>query len=168
MLTAQRLRELLAYDPETGFFTWRKSGSGRKLGVPAGCIGTGGYRHIVVLGVNYYAHKLAWLYVYGFWPKEQTDHINLLSGDDRIYNLRESTHQQNQFNRGLLRNNTSGYMGVSFHKRTGRYIAHCRIGGKFVHLGYFDTAEQAAEVVRTRVAERGEFARYPTAMEPRG
>jgi hypothetical protein len=118
--------------------------------------------------VNYYAHKLAWLYVYGFWPKEQTDHINLLSGDDRIYNLRESTHQQNQFNRGLLRNNTSGYMGVSFHKRTGRYIAHCRIGGKFVHLGYFDTAEQAAEVVRTRVAERGEFARYPTAMEPRG
>ena len=78
-LTQDRLKELLHYDPDTGVFTWiqKPAPRGRAIiGSVAGGLKQHGY---ITIGINqreYYAHRLAWLYVYGEWPEDQIDHIN--------------------------------------------------------------------------------------------
>jgi len=69
-LTAERLRAVLSYNPNTGLFTWIKPSKfhPRMQGQVAGSVGTGGYIHIRVDGKKYRAHRLAWLYVYGLPP----------------------------------------------------------------------------------------------------
>jgi hypothetical protein len=68
-LTAERLREVLDYNPETGVFTWKVRTSIRVVaGKVAGSVGKRGYLIIGVGGRNYYAHRLAWLHMTGEWP----------------------------------------------------------------------------------------------------
>lgn len=143
-LTAERVRELLHYDPETGVFTWRVSGRGpAKVGSIAGTIHTSkGYRNIWV-GGNYKAHRLAWLYVHGVWPEGQIDHINHIKDDNRIANLREVTNGQNMQNRPHQRNSPSGFKGVLGRTRSGRWPAKIAANGKQYWLGMFDSPEQA-------------------------
>jgi len=79
----------------------------------------------------------------------QVDHINRNPLDNRRANLRIVSASENQFNkRPVFKNNTSGYKGVSFHKRDHRYTAHKQINGRKVWLGYFDTAEQAYQATQ--------------------
>src|SRR5262245_11249534 len=98
-LTADLVRSLLHYDLETGIFTWKVD---RARHVCAGDIaGTRtphGYLVIGIRGTNYFAHRLAFLWVKGEWPKAELDHINLLKIDNRWVNLREATRSQNMFN----------------------------------------------------------------------
>jgi hypothetical protein len=103
MLTAERLRELLDYDPETGRFIWRKdhpTAKHIKAGSVAGTKNGRGYWVIGVAGAKYVAHRLAWLYVTGEWPAHLVDHENGDRLDNRFANLREATDSQNNFNRG--------------------------------------------------------------------
>lgn len=142
-LTAERLRELLHYDPETGVFTWRVSGRGpAKAGSIAGTIKPKGYR-VIWIGGNYKAHRLAWLYVHGHWPKDQIDHINHVKDDNRIANLREVTNGQNMQNRTHQRNSPSGFKGVLGRTKSGRWPAKIASNGKQIWLGTFDSAELA-------------------------
>jgi len=143
-LTAERLRELLHYDPETGEFTWRANrGGGVKAGDIAGTISTSkGYRNIWI-GGNYKAHRLAWLYVHGVWPEAQIDHINQNKADNRMENLRLVTHAENMQNRPCQRNNVSGFKGVAPCRRTGRWQALICSNNKQIHLGLFATPEMA-------------------------
>jgi hypothetical protein len=85
-LTAERLRELLNYDPDTGVFTWRvRPVHSHRVGDIAGSVRTTrGYRLIGVAGRVYKAHRLAWLYMMGEWPKDQIDHINRDPSDNRF------------------------------------------------------------------------------------
>lgn len=83
MVTAKELRELLNYDPATGVFTWLSSGSGRKLGQPAGTVWKG-HRTINIAGERYQAARLAWLYLHG---EEAPRRIRFLDGDQM--NLRQ-------------------------------------------------------------------------------
>jgi len=53
---------------------------------------------IGLLGKRYYAHRLAWLYVYGVWPDGDTDHINRNKHDNRIANLRSCSRSENMLN----------------------------------------------------------------------
>lgn len=143
-LTAEQLREILHYDPETGIFTWKVRTSRRvKVGDVAGCTGGNGYLRIRVCSRKYQAHRLAWLYVNGTWPKDQLDHINRNRSDNRISNLRDVTNKQNHQNRSKSSNNTSGHPGVSWHKRYSKWQARIRHNYKLIHLGYFDTKEEA-------------------------
>ena len=88
-LTAERLRERLHYDAETGVFT-RRFGSGHaRAGDMAGTVHRTGYVRISIDGGKYTAHHLAWLYVHGVWPSDQIEHINRKRSDNRIANLRE-------------------------------------------------------------------------------
>ena len=164
-LTTQIARELLTYNPDTGKLFWKerpakyfknpnytKSWNTRWAGKEAltaitlrefGQIGRLGGR---VLNKNYHTHRIAWLIYYGEWPKNEIDHINQDPTDNRIENLRDVTHAEYNKNRTLQKNNTTGYSGVSFYKRYGKYCAKIYINSIEKHLGYYDTAEEAAAV----------------------
>jgi hypothetical protein len=66
MISADRVRQLLSYDPETGVFMWRERGMRRQLNRPITCKRRG-YVHVTIAYKNYPAHQLAWLYVHNEW-----------------------------------------------------------------------------------------------------
>ena len=144
MITQARLRELLDYDPATGVFTWKVSRGPARVGSVAGWKETRGHICIEVDGRSYKAHRLAWLYVSGKWPRDQIDHINCVRTDNRIVNLREATSAENAANSLTYRNNTSGFKGVNWHKKTGKWRAYIGVEGRITHLGLFARVEDAA------------------------
>lgn len=147
MLTQQRLKEVLQYNHESGLFQWRSPASRRmKVGDKAGVIHSSGYVRIKVDGKSYLGHRLAWLYMNGSMPERQIDHINGIRSDNRMENLRVASHSENMCNKRQPQcNNKAGFLGVSLHKPTGKYIAQIGINGRYRNLGYFDTPEQAHE-----------------------
>lgn len=146
-LTAQRLRELLNYDPETEIFTWLvERGNRAPAGGTAGGFTNNGYRVIGLMGggSRYLAHRLAWLYIHGIWPSEQVDHINGDRSDNRLCNLREASQSINSQNiRTAFRNNVcSKTLGV--YPNGKRWMARIWVGGKPQYIGTFDTTEAAS------------------------
>jgi len=144
--TEQRLKELLNYDPTTGDFTWlikycHKVMVGNIAGYTS--LGRKNYIHIGIDSVIYPAHRLAWFYTYGEWPKYEIDHINMNKNDNRINNLRLSYPGPQQFNTGIFSHNTSGFKGASWDKATKTWRAYIQIKGKFIGLGYFKNIEDA-------------------------
>jgi len=119
-----------------------------------------GYRQIMIDYRLYLAHRLAWLYQTGAWPPDQIDHIDCDKGNNRFANLRLATNSQNQQNRGVRSDNTSGHKGVCWHRRDRKWSARIRHNGKTMHLGYFDTIEQAsAAYASASLKYHGGFAR---------
>ena len=143
-LTAEYLRSVLHYEPETGIFTRKASTSNRvKVGDIAGCPNGDSYLQIRLQSRKYLAHRLAWLYMYSNWPNDQIDHINRIRTDNRITNLRDVSHKQNQQNASKRSDNTSGYPGVSWYKLDSKWAAWIRHNQKLIHLGCYDTIEEA-------------------------
>ena len=148
-LTQKRLKELLNYDPETGVFTRRiQSGKWKasQIAGTIGKIGLGDKRRIIInlLYKRFYAHRLAWLYVFGEWPSESIDHINGDSLDNRINNLRSISHAINCENRHTAQvNNKSGFLGVYWRKNRHVWIAKITIKRRSIHVGSFQTPEEA-------------------------
>ena len=161
------LRDDLAYDPETGVFTWRHgvvTGNGAfrlKPGQVAGTnTGDGLYRQFKWRGHLYRAHRLAWLYVHGEWPVGEIDHINRDGRDNRIANLRLATRAQNLGNTRRRTTNQSGFKGVTWSAHAKRWSAWIATGGNTRHLGYFDTPEAAHQAYANAAKTAfGEFAR---------
>ncbi len=145
MLTQERLKELLSYDPETGVFIWAGNQFPKLTAKVSGNLRKDGYRRIAIDGKDYYAHRLAWLYVYGEFPSNQIDHINRIKDDNRIENLRDVTQNLNQWNRKNPRaDNQTGYLGVTFCKKSGKYAARIAANKSYIHLGTFLNAEDAS------------------------
>lgn len=143
LLTQDELLRELSYHPDTGIFTARRSNGRRKAGVVAGVNTSNGYLAAMVKRKNYLMHRLAWLYMTGEWPKGQIDHVDGNKSNNAFLNLREATDSQNQYNRKKQNNNTSGFKGVSWHKKTGRFRAYINSNGKHISLGYYATADEA-------------------------
>ena len=143
-LTQEYLREALAYESDTGEFHWKRKPRNALAGKLAGGLTSSGQLAIQIDGKTYMAHALAWLYVHGTLP-EMIDHINGDPLDNRVTNLRLCTPSQNQWNRGVSKNNTSGFKGVSWRARRSKWYAAIQVYGKTKYLGSFDTAEAAAE-----------------------
>lgn len=143
LITAKEIREIFSYDAETGIFLWRVSRGKAARGAVAGRKSLYGYMEIKFDKKIYKAHRLAWLYIYGKWPKQQIDHVNGVRDDNRIENLRECSAVQNQQNRKINSNNTSGYPGVDFNKRADRWRAYIRLNGSLKHLGFFANPQDA-------------------------
>lgn len=152
-LSAEELRSILDYEPETGIFTWKVSTSRRvKVGAVAGCQNVLGYLQIRVQSRLYLAHRLAWLYHFGEWPTDQIDHVNRVRTDNRIANLRDVSQKQNSQNRSKSSTNTSGHTGVYWHKRDSKWVATIMHNQKNIHLGYFSILEDA--IAARKAAEK--------------
>jgi len=137
VLTQERLKELLHYNPETGIFIWLISkAKWLKAGDIAGCIRSDGYISIRSDGRSYYAHRLAWLYMEGRWPSE-IDHIDHDNTNNKWINLREVSHSENLRNRSMFKNNRSGVIGVCWNDCSNKWKAQIVVDGKTIHLGLF-------------------------------
>lgn len=161
-ITKQELDDLLQYDPESGEFYWKKARrKGHKISEPAGSVKRTGYREIMVNYVSYGAHRLVMLTLNGELPSGPVDHINCNKLDNRADNLRLVTRQQNQWNRGMCKNNTSGFKGVSWNHRSKLWQATSSLNFKSVNIGSFKTAEEADIAMRVfREKHHGEYARH--------
>ena len=159
MLTAEELRKQLDYDPATGVFTWRVANSRTvQIGDVAGSYEGHGYKRVYIQNREYKAHRLAWLHVHGTWPRAHIDHINGVRDDNRITNLREATYSENNRNRKRRCDTRVAAKGVDL--RHGRFRAQIKAQGKNIHLGYYDTEEEAhAAYVAAAEKEFGAFAR---------
>lgn len=148
--TLKEWQELIAYNPETGIFTWKpRQGmnfwNAQRAGLEAGSRKSGRYVRINIGGNVFLAHRLAWLFITGSYPSQEIDHINGNKFDNRACNLRDVPHAANK--RNLPRNsaNTSGVTGVYRIKTSGRWYAQIRTkDGINKHIGNFNTLEEAA------------------------
>lgn len=136
MITQKELKESLCYEKETGLFFWIISKANNRI-KPGDIAGTyvNGYIKIIINKKAYFAHRLAWLYVCGEWPKHQIDHINQIKDDNRFSNLRDAMDVENKRNRTKQKNNTSGVNGVSWYKRDKKWFAYIKVNGKQLDLG---------------------------------
>jgi HNH endonuclease len=166
-LTADRLRELLHYDPATGIFTWRIANGGLSSpGKVAGCA-TARYPCVQIDGKQYSLHRIAWLHSYGEWPQHHIDHINRDKRDNRLCNLRDVTQSVNQQNRRT--HARSGHQNVYIKyrpKRSGGYYTYYEVAinvrGKTVFCNSFCSLDKAIEV-----AEKARQKYYPIHVNSR-
>lgn len=144
-LTSEYVAKRLNYNSETGVFTWKTPTAARlKPGDIAGTIHKTGYVKIILDGISYWAHRLAWpwLYYYKEWPKGEAyriGHINGNKAGNRICDLRLVTNKKNTRNHGLYKHNISGASGVCFNMQQGKWQAYEKYEKKYKqkHLGYF-------------------------------
>lgn len=160
MITQKRLKEVLHYNHETGVFTWVNPSANRlSVGDVAGCITTfphnnKSYHHIRIDRILYRSHRLAWIYMYGDIDKTlQIDHINNDGTDNRIKNLRLVAASDNAKNKRRYNNNKSGHTGV--YKIGSRWRATIGCDGKRIHIGMYDTIEQAIKAREDRKRDLG-------------
>jgi len=161
-LTQSRLKEVMHYDPETGVLTWLEDRGGRaKAGTEAGAISTG-YVRPMVDGQRYLAQRLIWLYMTGEWPVSQVGHEDRNPLNNRWANLRPATKKENGENRKLHKNSTTGFRGVSWEPKIGKYRAKIYHNGHLYFLRHHDTI---IEAVAARLgAERQLFTHAPSPL----
>ncbi len=147
ILTQDRLKELLRYNPETGIFNWIVNrGRCAKVGYVSGNLDNGGYIRIIIDGKKYQAHRLAWLYMHGQFSQEQIDHINRVRNDNRACNLRAANSCENMQNKSVYKSNKSGHSGVCWCNSRNKWLAQIRVNGIRKHLGYFTEITDAIAV----------------------
>lgn len=172
-LTQKHLKEALDYNPETGIFIWlerdreyfpteesSKTWNTRFSGKVAGYKDKRGYLQICVNGKKYWAHRLAFLYMTGDFPENDTDHINQKKSDNQWKNLRGVTNQENHKNLGMYPNNASGFTGVSFCKGNNKWETYIYAKGKRKYLGYFTNINDAIEARKAANIEYGYHANH--------
>jgi len=149
----------LSYDAESGLLRWKIDGGSPRAGHVAGWPERSSYIRVMLSQKSYMAHRLAWYITHGKWPKNQLDHINGVRGDNRISNLREANHSENQQNKHVPpSSNSSGILGVSYLKKDRRWRADIKVDGKSTALGTFGTAQQAREAYLEAKAKLHPFA----------
>lgn len=142
-LTQKQLKELLHYDPDTGIFTWAISRRGFKKGKVAGNINSIGYRRIYINKKSYLAHRLAWLYMEGYFPEYCIDHINRIRNDNRFINLRHVSIQCNIINSKISKTNTSGITGICWRKLHNIWLVRINANNKRMYLGSYENFDDA-------------------------
>lgn len=160
-ITAERLREVLSYDPVTGIFHWLKSLSARAMaGAVAGSLKPSGYICINIDGNRHRAHRLAWIYMTGKAPAKMVDHRDNIRHHNWWSNLREADNQQNGANSRRKHFGTSGYKGVGWSKQRQKWMAKITVSRRQIHIGFYESKEEAAAAyARAARTHFGEFAR---------
>jgi hypothetical protein len=161
MLTQQRLKELVHYDPDTGVFTWLVDRSDK---VKAGDVAGGsnlshGYRRLCIDYKIYQQHRLAFLYMEGKFPDRLVDHINGIRSDNRWCNLRHADGFGNAQNSAIRSDNTSGHPGIWKPKNKNKWVVQVRNK----HVGYCGSFEEAKKMYQQyAIKQYGEFYRPHT------
>ena len=148
--SSEELNKLFDYNPTTGELFWCsrplsdfisrpvcKRWNTIYAGKRAGSVRKDGYRRVVIGNKEYNEHRIIWKLAHG----EDTgglplDHINRNRNDNRLTNLRKVTNKQNQRNKGVSINNSTGVTGISFHRR-GYYACIRCWTGKSKNLGVY-------------------------------
>lgn len=164
MITHERAKDLLDYDPETGTLLWKPRGArkfdGRFAGKQAGTRKTDGYIQVMVDGHFDYAHRLIWLICTGNYPDRMIDHANGDASDNRWVNLRVADYAQNGWNTGISKRNKTGFKGVCFDSRSNKYAAYICHRNKRMSLGLYNNPEEAhAAYCRASEKLHGDFSR---------
>ena len=135
------LQSLLSYDKETGIFTWIKN-KGRKVvaGKKAGHIREDGYERIVIDGIGYMSHRLAFI-IQGITISDEVDHIDCNPSNNKWDNLRLADRQLNSQNHRKSKNK-HGLMGI-YQEKSGKFRGQVRHEGKNVACGTYVIPEEA-------------------------
>jgi hypothetical protein len=146
-LTHEYIKEALTYIPDSGVFIWNKrpqcnfknpnysnAWNGKYENTFAGSVKKGGYVVLHVGSKSYFAHRLAFLYMEGFCTENDIDHIDGDRANNRWINLREASSRCNGQNRKIAKNNTSGVVGVTWHKLSKKWMASLMISGKTIYV----------------------------------
>lgn len=150
MLTLDKLNSL--FYEINGVLFWKEDKRNNPVkDKEAGSLFKDGYRRVKIDGKLFATHRLIFLKHHGYFPTE-VDHINNNKEDNRIENLREVTRCQNQWNRPVKQNSTTGVKGVYPHFR-GKFSAEIRQHGKKHYLGLFSTIEEAKKAVQQKREE---------------
>lgn len=146
------------FEYRDGNLYWRE-GNGRKSGKLIGG-GKGLYKVCCINKVSYYQHRIIFLFHHGYMPR-YLDHINNDRHDNRIENLRAVSARENQHNRSINKNSTSGVKGVCWHKPAGKWIAKMRCDSKMHYCGLHDNISDAAQAIKEmREKLHGKFANH--------
>jgi hypothetical protein len=142
MLTFEEASRIFQYDEETGKLYWKERVHKRiRVGWECGRLTSHGYRKLRVYNIEYYTHRVVWLLKTGEWPKNQIDHINHTRDDNRFYNLRDVTCQQNVHN--------TSHVGVHKARHGTTYSSTIMVNGDRIYLGNFPSAEIAKQAYKT-------------------
>jgi hypothetical protein len=141
-LTQKRLKEVLRYYPGSGIFRWRTR-ERRKKNIIAGYKNSRGYIQIMIDGKKHPAHRLAFLYVHGYFPENDIDHIDRNPSNNKIKNLREVSRQCNMRNTGNRIDNTYGVKGVYWDKHANKWMVRICANGKDKYLGLYKNFNDA-------------------------
>lgn len=147
-MTKDELLKMYSVDVNSGRLFRRNGSGGMASGSEAGWLGSHGYVYVTIARRKYRRARLIYLAHHGLWPEHNIDHIDRNRTNDSISNLRDCTTTENNRNKGLRVDNSSGCAGVSWVKRESRWVA--KLGAETI--GYFRTLEEAVEA---RVAHSG-------------
>lgn len=150
----EMLKRMFDYNIETGELFWKArtpdmfsdtegrtkehscaQWNSRRAGKPALSKAWDGYRGGSLNYQYIAAHRVIWKLMTGEQP-EVIDHINGIRDDNRFFNLRNVDYSTNSKNRRIGKNNTSGSLGLHFHKKYQKWTAS-------INIGTFDTKEEA-------------------------
>ena len=161
-LQKEAFLDALDYDPKTGIFRWNlQSGNRVKPGQEAGWENSHGYIVIMLNGVSFRAHRIAFLLMTGRWPDGELDHINGNASDNRWANIRPATRSQNNSNKLADKRNKSGFKGVSWHQNLQKWHARIQVNRRRINLGLFENVNDAADAYQSAAKiHHGDFARF--------
>lgn len=134
------IKEYISYDSRSGKLHWVKPIAAVPPGRECGYLNNV-YRKLKFKGVLYHSHRVAWYLYYGEDPIDDIDHINGITDDNRIVNLRAATSRQNNQNRKIHR--SGRLVGTTYRKSINRWQARIYVNGKRKHLGYYITEKEA-------------------------
>lgn len=129
--------KLVEYKRDTGELFWSKKRRGVALNKKCGSLREDGYIVVQIDKIQYLLHHIIWLIEKGSLPSFGIDHKNGIKNDNRIGNLRDVPQSLNAKNSKKHKHNTSGIMGVGWHKKSGKYRAYIKVDNINIHLGLF-------------------------------
>lgn len=183
MIPRETLLSLLRYEANSGKLFWRvrgiqwfdscldpvgycRSWNKRYAGREALTFrNSEGYCEGTVLGKFVQAHRVIWLMETGEWP-EKIDHQDGVTDNNRLSNLRAVDGIENNKNRRMSKNNTSGVMGVTWNRKVGKWQALIREGRKTHYLGVFHNLADAAAARKNAELKLGFHANHGRQQVP--
>lgn len=172
--SADILRQILNYDPETGLLQWkartpdlvpnkraRNVFNAKFAGKPVQSVpNERGHFNIEIFAEQYRLHRVIWVLHHGVEPVGLIDHEDGNGGNNRIVNLRDTGCAENAQNAKLRTDNKSGHPGVAYRRRGGKWVAYIGSGKHWRHLGTFATVDEAIACRQMAQREAGYHANH--------